>query len=97
MLNGAMGIWITKKSNSVLGGRPLTATSMISTGPIGLIVTVAVAFGRHTLAPAETTMLKVTESAAAIGGAVNTKLKAAGARNGSCLNRLCCEKPEPER
>src|SRR5215468_421070 len=81
-----MGTWITKKSKSVLGGRPLTDTSIISTGPIGLIVTVAVAFGRHTLAPAESTIGKVTKSAAASRGAVNTRLKAAGARNGSRLN-----------
>jgi hypothetical protein len=77
---------MTKKSNSVFGGRPLTDTSMISTGPIGLIVTVAVAFGRHALAPAETTIGKVIGSAAASGGAVNTRLKAADARNGSCLD-----------
>jgi hypothetical protein len=59
---------------------------MISTGPVGVIVTVAVAFGRQALAPAETTIGKVKASAAASGGAENIRLKAAGARNGSCLN-----------
>jgi hypothetical protein len=59
---------------------------MISTGPIGLIVTVAVAFGRHALAPAETTIGKVIGAAAASGDVVNRRLKAAGARNDSCLN-----------
>src|SRR5271166_2493399 len=31
--NGAFGTWITNKSKSVLGGRPETVTSIISTGP----------------------------------------------------------------
>src|SRR5215471_12799383 len=30
---GALGTWITKKSNSVFGGSPLTSTSISSTGP----------------------------------------------------------------
>src|SRR5262245_29096997 len=38
---------MTKKSNSVLGGRPLTLTSITSTGPRGLIVTLAAALGRQ--------------------------------------------------
>src|SRR6266516_4957883 len=57
---------MTKKSNSVLGGRPSTTTSMISTGPAGVIVTRPVAFGRHALAPPETTMSKVTEPSFAV-------------------------------
>src|SRR5262249_58197867 len=57
---GAVGSWITKKSNSAFAGSPLTCTSICSTGPSGVIVTVAVALGKHAAAPAETTMLNVT-------------------------------------
>jgi len=45
--NGAPGFWMTKKSNSVLGGSPSTWTSMTSTVPPGLMLTVAAAFGRQ--------------------------------------------------
>jgi hypothetical protein len=41
------GFWMTKKSKSVLGGRPATETSITSTGPPGLMLTRAVAFGKH--------------------------------------------------
>src|SRR5262249_56072394 len=57
---GAVGSWITKKSNSAFAGSPLTCTSICSTGPSGVMVTVAVASGKHAAAPAETTMLNVT-------------------------------------
>src|SRR5262245_31839940 len=36
---GALGSWITKKSNSVRGGNPLTSTRISSTGPFDLIFT----------------------------------------------------------
>jgi hypothetical protein len=39
--NGVFGTWITKKSNSVFGGSPLTRTFMISTGPTDLMDTCA--------------------------------------------------------
>src|SRR5262249_25866794 len=57
-----VGTCNTKKSKSLFGGNPLTLTSMISTGPVGVIVTVAVAFGTHAAAPPETCMLNVTAS-----------------------------------
>src|SRR5512132_827205 len=50
--NGAFGTWITKKSNSVSGGKPLTRTRMFSTGPIDPILTRARAFARHPAASA---------------------------------------------
>src|SRR5437660_9584495 len=55
---GAFGIWITKKSNSVFGGSPLTCTSMCSTGPFDSILTRAVASCRQLpfVAAAERTM-----------------------------------------
>src|SRR5207302_2018727 len=79
--------------NSVFAGMPCTTTSMMSTGPAGLIFTVAFASGRHVLAPAETTMENVTESssfgAAPSGEAVNNRLRAAGAaRNCNFLSIL---------
>src|SRR6266513_2523225 len=57
--NGAFGTWITKNSNSVSGGKPLARTFMISTGPIDVILTRALASGRHPAAsaPADRTML----------------------------------------
>src|SRR5215813_1892512 len=58
--NGAVGTWMTKKSNSVLGGKPETSTSMYSTGPTGVIVTVPLAYGAQTAPPAETIMSKVS-------------------------------------
>jgi hypothetical protein len=67
---------------------------MSSTGPAGVIFTVALALGKHVFAPAETTMLKVTESSessadAASGKTVSNRLRAAGAaRKCSCLNIL---------
>src|SRR5438046_2950556 len=52
---------MTKNWKLVLGGRPSTLTSMSSTGPMGLIVTLPLASGRQVFAPAETTMSKVVE------------------------------------
>src|SRR5215469_18241017 len=40
MPKGPLGCWITKKSKSVLAGRPVTLTFMTSTGPPGWMVTV---------------------------------------------------------
>src|SRR5438046_5325627 len=51
---GALGTWITKKSKSVLGGKPQTLTVMISTGPTDSMWTRPRALG-STLAPAATT------------------------------------------
>src|SRR5215831_10059173 len=84
---------MTKKSKSVLGGSPCTVTSMMSTGPAGVILTVAVAFGRHVLAPAETTILKVTESfesseAALSGAAASKSPRTAGAASRRMLNTI---------
>src|SRR3989441_8188047 len=56
--NGPLGTWMTKKSKPVLGGSPATSTLIISTGPIDLTRTRAVAFGRHVAAAPEGTMLK---------------------------------------
>src|SRR2546428_14181197 len=55
---GPLGTWMTKKSNSVLGGSAATSTCIISTGPIDFTRTRAVAFGRHVAAAPEGTMLK---------------------------------------
>jgi len=44
---------------------------MISTGPAGVIFTVAVAFGTQVLAPAETGMVKVRESFESSGAAIS--------------------------
>jgi hypothetical protein len=44
---GALGTWMTKKSNSLLAGSPLTRTRIFSTGPSDLISTRARACGRH--------------------------------------------------
>src|ERR1041385_1970187 len=56
--NGAVGTWITKKSNSWCGGSPDTFTSICSTDPSDTTRTAAVADGRHEAAPADTTMSK---------------------------------------
>src|SRR5437879_2270121 len=61
--NGAFGNWITKKSKSVLGGSRSTVTSMISTGPIELIVTLPVALGKQPLAAPDGTTVKLVELA----------------------------------
>src|SRR5215472_9977981 len=45
MPKGPLGCWITKKSKSVLAGRPVTLTFMTSTGPPGWMVTVPEASG----------------------------------------------------
>src|SRR5262245_21262868 len=55
---GAVGNWISKKSNSEFGGSPETSTSIRSTAPSDTTLTPACAFGVHVAAPAETTMSK---------------------------------------
>src|SRR4051794_3687251 len=50
MPNGASGTWITKRSKSVFAGRPSATTRILSTGPLGVTVTVARARGRQPMA-----------------------------------------------
>src|SRR6185369_14212875 len=93
MPKGDLGTCRTKKSNSELGGRPWTVTSMISTGPAGRMVTVAVALGMQVLAPAETTILNVTASSASLGAAIEVAaisrpIAAGAARNCKLLSIL---------
>src|SRR6516165_6967852 len=59
---GALGTCRTKKSKSVLPGRPCTVTSMTSTEPAGVIFTLAFPLGTQPLAPADTSMVNVMES-----------------------------------
>src|SRR5438552_1890408 len=84
MPNGAFGTWMTKRLKVALGGMPCTLTSMISTGPVGVIFTSALASGRQVFAPLETTMSKAVEclefGAAISGDAVsNSPIPAAPA------------------
>ena len=45
-----------------VGGRFSTVTSMVSTGPVGVIITPPLASGKQTAVAAETTMSKLTST-----------------------------------
>src|SRR5215470_8663712 len=62
---------------------------MISTGPVGVIVTVAVAPGKHAAAPAETTMLNVTWACAPTAAQGPAKTTSAAAKKNSFFMVLC--------
>src|SRR6476659_9187126 len=79
--NGAFGSWITKKSKSVFGGKPLTVTSITSTGPTELIETDPLAFGRQPAAAVDGTIENVAVEAANPVEAVGSRLLSASATN----------------
>src|SRR5215470_4954042 len=86
---GAVGSWITKKSNSAFAGSLLTCTSICSTGLSGVIVTVAVALGKHAAAPAETTILNVIWACAPTAARGLAKTTSATAKKNSFFMVLC--------
>src|SRR5215469_4227830 len=51
--NGAVGCWITKRSNPVLGGMPVSVTFIVSLRSPGVIVACPPAFGRQALIAAD--------------------------------------------
>ena len=67
--NGALGTWMTKRSNSVLGGRPVALMWRSSTGPSGVSMTRAFTFLTQlpAIAAAERTISNLSGLAALAG------------------------------
>src|SRR6476659_11028925 len=79
MPNGPLGVWMTKKSKSVVGGSPSTRTCISSTAPRGSTRTVAWAFGTQAgkaASDGERTMSKLKSSSACTGEASAAKATA---------------------
>src|SRR6516165_2423238 len=73
--NGLLGTWIRKKSKPVFAGRSDAWIVMYSAVPVETTLTRAVAFGRHVVAPADTTIsneisltLRLPSSSPAVAG-----------------------------
>src|SRR5215471_5654312 len=100
MPKGALGFWITKRSNSIFGGSPPMSTIIASTGPRDATLTAAWAFWMQlaATAPAERTIAKsiLLVKALATGSFAPTGLSAATVRTGPPMDiPISASRPPP--